>query len=150
DGTADVGPRAQWLRAAAWLVISAILVALLVGYIGFSAFLAGRLLTAAAILGALYICLVFVDSLFTEVLTADTPRVRAVGAVFGLGPRGVELIGTLLSATIRILLVLIAIVPILGRSGVIAADLWGTLQGAVFGFRLGEITISLTAILGAV
>jgi potassium-dependent mechanosensitive channel len=150
DGTADVGPRAQWLRAAAWLVISAMLVALLVGYIGFSAFLAGRLLTAAAILGALYICLVFVDSLFTEVLTADTPRVRAVAAVFGLGPRGVELIGTLLSATIRILLVLIAIVPILGRSGVVAADLWGTLQGIAFGFRLGEITISLTAILGAV
>jgi small-conductance mechanosensitive channel len=62
----------------------------------------------------------------------------------------VELIGTLLSATIRILLVLVAIVPILGRSGVVAADLWGTLQGAVFGFRVGEITISLTAILGAV
>jgi small-conductance mechanosensitive channel len=150
DGNADVGPRAQWLRAAAWLVISAILIALVVGYIGFAAFLAGRLLTAAAILGALYICLVFVDALFTEVLTADTPRVRSVAAVFGLGPRGVELIGTLLSATIRILLVLIAIVPILGRSGLVAADLWGTVQGAVFGFRIGEITISLTAILGAV
>src|SRR5262245_49398264 len=130
DGSADVGPRAQWIRAAAWLVISAILVALAVGYIGFAAFLAGRLLTAAAILGALYICVVFVDALFTEVLTADTPRVRAVAAVFGLAPRGVELIGTLLSATIRVLLILIAIVPILGRSGVVAADLWGTMQGA--------------------
>jgi small-conductance mechanosensitive channel len=150
DGTSDVGPRAQWLRAGAWLVIAAMLISLVLGHIGFAAFLAGRLLTIAAVLGALYICLVFVDALFTEVLTTDTPRVRAVAAVFGLGPRGVELIGTLLSATIRILLVLVAIVPILGRSGVVAADLWGTLQGAVFGFRIGEITISLTAILGAV
>jgi small-conductance mechanosensitive channel len=150
DGTTDVGPRAQWIRAAAWLVISAMLVALAIGHIGFAAFLAARLLTAAAVLGALYICLVFVDALFTEVLTADTPRVRAAAAVFGLGPRGVELIGTLLSATIRILLVLIAIVPILGRSGLVAADLWGTAQGVVFGFRIGKITVSLTAILGAV
>jgi potassium-dependent mechanosensitive channel len=150
DGTSDVGPRAQWLRAAAWLVITAILISLVLGHIGFAAFLAGRLLTIAAVLGALYICLVFVDALFTEVLTTDTPRVRAVAAVFGLGPRGVELIGTLLSAAIRILLVLVAIVPILGRSGVVAADLWGTVQGAVFGFRIGAITISLSAILGAV
>ena len=140
---------AQWIRAAAWLVVAAILVALALGYIGFAAFLAGRLLVVLAVLAALYVCLVFTDALFTEVLTGDTPRGRAIAATFGIGPRGVELIGTVLSAVVRILLVLVAIFPILGRSGMFATDMFGTVQGAVFGFRIGDITISLTAILGA-
>jgi potassium-dependent mechanosensitive channel len=140
---------AQWLRAVAWLVVTAALISLALGYIGFAAFLAGRLLVVLAVLSALYICLAFTDALFTEVITGDTPRGRAIALTFGIGPRGVELIGTVLSAVIRILLVLVAIFPILGRSGMFAADMFGTVQGAVFGFRIGDITISLTAILGA-
>src|SRR5262249_38313329 len=141
--------RAQWIRAVAWLVIGAVLVSLALGYIGFPALLAGGLLRVLAVLAALAMCLVFTDALFTEVLTGDTPRGRAIAATFGIGPRGVELIGTILSAVVRILLVLIAIFPILGRSGMFATDVFGTVQGAVFGFRIGDITISLTAILGA-
>jgi potassium efflux system protein len=148
DGSAP-SSRAQWLRAAAWLVAGAILVSLALGYIGFAAFLAGRLLIVLAVLAALYISLVFTDALFTEVLTGDTPRGRAIAAILGIGPRGVELIATVLSAVIRILLVLIAIVPILGRSGLFAVDAFGAVQGAVFGFRIGDITVSLSAILGA-
>src|SRR5207253_5163288 len=74
--------RAQWIRAAAWLVIAAVLVSLALGYIGFAAFLAGRLLIVLAVLAALAICLVFTDALFTEVLTGDTPRGRAIAATF--------------------------------------------------------------------
>src|SRR5262249_10883844 len=142
-------PRAQWIRAAAWVVIVAVLVSLALGYIGFAAFLAGRLMIVLADLAALAIVLILTDALFTEVLTGDTPRGRAVAATLGIGPRGVELIGTVLSAVVRILLVLIAAVPILGRSGMFAADVFGGAQGAVSGFRIGDITISLTAILGA-
>jgi small-conductance mechanosensitive channel len=148
-GAGEATPRAQWVRAGAWLVIAAVLVSLALGYIGFAAFLAGRLLIVLAVLAALAICLVFTDALFTEVITRDTPRGRAIAATFGIGPRGVELIGTILSALIRLLLVLIAIIPILGRSGMFAADVFGALQGAMFGFRIGDITISLTAILTA-
>ncbi|MFL5091520.1 MAG: DUF3772 domain-containing protein [Xanthobacteraceae bacterium] len=149
QATAAAMPRAQWIRAAAWLVVAAILVSLALGYIGFAAFLAGRLLTVLAVLAALTICLVFTDALFTEVITGDTPRGRAIAATFGIGPRGVELIGTILSALVRIVLVLIAIMPILGRSGMFTGDVFGAVQGAMFGFHIGDITISLTAILGA-
>src|SRR5262245_50196185 len=149
EGTAAALARAQWIRAAAWLVVAAILVSLALGYIGFAAFLAGRLLVVLAVLAALYICLVFTDALFTEVITGDTPRGRAIAATFGIGPRGVELIGTILSALLRIVLVLIAIMPILGQSGMFTGDVVGAVQGAMFGFRIGDITISLTAILGA-
>ena len=48
DGTGAVSSRAQSIRALAWLVVAAILISLGLGYIGFAAFLAGRLLMVLA------------------------------------------------------------------------------------------------------
>ena len=101
---ADDVSGAQWLRGAGWLLVAGIAVSLATGFIGLAAFLAGRFLVALVVIGALYICLVFVDSLFTEILTANTPRGRKIAGFFGLKPRSIELIGTLLSAVIRLLL----------------------------------------------
>ncbi len=141
--------RGQWMRGAGWIVVAALAIALATGYIGFAAFLAGRLLVMLATFGALYILLAFVDSLFGEVLTGDTARGRAVAAFFGLKPRSIELIGTLLSAVTRLLLVLIVIVPLLGPWGLFAPDFFGVVRDAALGFRIGDITISLGAILTA-
>lgn len=148
DEAAD--PRLRWLRAAGWLVVAAIAAALAGGYIGLAAFLAGRLLAAIALFGLLYVCLVFVDAVFTEVLSGDTPRGRALGAMLGLKARGIELIGTLLSGLIRLVLVLVAIFPLLGPWGLFAADFFGALRDAAFAVRIGDLTISFTAILSAI
>ena len=64
-------------------------------------------------------------------------------------PRGVELIGTLLSAALKIILALLAILPVLGPWGVFTADAFGVIQDAMFGFRVGDITVSIGAILTA-
>ncbi|MDB5602562.1 MAG: hypothetical protein JWN71_4606 [Xanthobacteraceae bacterium] len=146
----DADPRLQWLRAVAWLLVVGIVAALVAGYVGFAAFLAGRLLVVLAIGGLLYIGLVFVNALFDEQLAGDAPGGRALAAMFGLKARGVELIGTLLSAVLRILLVMLAVIPLLGPWGIVATDVFGSMRQALFGFRVGEITISLTTILGAV
>ncbi len=141
--------RGQWLRGAGWIVAAAIIIALATGYVGFAAFISARLAIILAALGALYVLLAFVDSLFSEVLTGDTARGRAVASFFGMKPRSIELIGTLLSATIRVLLILIVIFPLLGPWGIFAADFMDVLREAVFGFRVGDITISLGAIVAA-
>jgi potassium efflux system protein len=141
--------RLPWLRGAAWLFVAATTVSLGIGYVGFGAFLAGRLLTVLAVAGALYIALRFVDSLFSEVLTGETERGRSLAAALGLTPRGLELAGTLLSAVIRLLLVFVAIFPVLGPWGIFAADVVGAMQDYIFGFRIGDVTISLRTILGA-
>lgn len=140
---------AGWLRAGGWLLAIGIAAALVTGFIGLAAFLAGRFLTALGLIGALYIFLVFIDALFTEVLTASTPRGRAVANFFGLKPRSIELIGTLLSAAIRIILILVVLLPLLGPWGVFAADFFGVVRDATFGFRIGDVTISLSTVLGA-
>lgn len=143
-------PPLQWLRALAWLFIAVIAGSLLSGYVGFAAFLAGRLIAAASAVGLLLICLVFVDSLFTEVASGDNPRSRMLAGMLGLSPRGVELAGTLLSGVIRILLVLVTLVPLIGPWGIFAADFLTSLRDAQFGFHFGEVTISLPTIFSAV
>jgi small-conductance mechanosensitive channel len=141
--------RAGWLRAGGWLLAIGIAAALLTGFVGFAAFLAGRFLAALGAIGALYIVLVFIDALFTDVLTASTPRGRAVANFFGMKPRSIELIGTLLSAAIRVLLVLVVLLPLLGPWGIFAADFFSVVREATFGLRIGDVTISLATIVGA-
>jgi small-conductance mechanosensitive channel len=141
--------KAQWLRGAGWLLVAGILVSLATGFIAFAGFLSGRFLIAVGVIGALYILMVFIDALFTEVLTAHSPRGRAVAAFFGLKPRSIELIGTLLSAVIRVLLVLVVLLPLLGPWGLFAANFFGVVRDVALGFRIGDVTISVTAILTA-
>lgn len=150
ESDGDDVSRAQWLRGAGWLLVTGIGIALVTGYIGFAAFLAGRFLSALGVLGALYILLIFTDALFTEVLTANTPRGRSVAHFFGIKPRAIELFGTLLSAVLRLLLILVVLLPLLGPWGIFAADFLGVVREATFGFRIGELTISLTGILSTV
>lgn len=151
DDTADDDDvsRAHWLRGAGWLLIIGIIVSLATGFVAFAGFLSGRFLVAVGVIGALYILLAFTDALFTEVLTANSPRGRAVAGFFGLKPRSIELIGTLLSAVLRILLILVVLLPLLGPWGLFAADFFGVVRDAALGFRIGDVTISVTAILTA-
>ena len=140
---------AGWLRAGGWILVIGIVAALLTGFIGLAAFLAGRFLVALGVIGALYIFLVFTDALFTDVLSASTPRGKAIASFFGLKPRSIELLGALLSAALRILLVLVVLLPLLGPWGIFAADFFGVVRDATFGMRIGEVTISLATIFGA-
>lgn len=145
------GPsRVQWVRIAGWVVASALLVMVLSGYVGLAAFVAGRLLTVLTIFGALYLLLVFTDSAFTEALAGDTKNGRALASALGLRPRSVEILGMLVSGALRIALVLLAAFIAIGPWGIFAADFFGAIEGAVFGFKIGEITFSLSAILGAI
>ena len=140
----------RWIRMIGWLAASVMAVALATGYIGFAAFVAGRLLSIIVVTGALYLLMVLIDAAFSEVLAADTPRARKIAANLGLSIRNLELVGSLLSAVFRLLLLLVAIFLAVGPWGILAADVFGAMRGAVFGFRVGDITISLTAIVGAI
>jgi potassium efflux system protein len=148
DAGATAEPRGQWLRGGGWLLAVAILAALATGYVGFGAFLAGRFMSAICVIAALYILLEFIDSLFTEVLTAQSHRGRAVALTFGLNPHNIDLIGTSMSALIRLLLVLVAFFPLLGPGGIFAADFFGVAKESGFGIRIGDVSISLVAVLG--
>jgi potassium efflux system protein len=143
-------PRALWIRTIGWLVLTVMVLALLTGYSGFATFIAERMLSTLAVLGMLFLLLILTHTLFIERLGAGTARGRAIAANFGVSPRRLGLIASLVSGGVCLFLILGAMVLIVGPWEVSAGDFLDTLKGFAFGFRIGEVTISLTTILAAV
>ena len=141
--------RLLWLRAIGWLVLAAIIAALALGYSKFAAFLSVRLISTAAIAGTLYLLLVLTHALFVERLGGSTTRGQALAANFGVGPRRLGLIATLVSGGICLVLILIALVLVIGPWEVTAGDLFDTLRNLAFGFRVGDFTVSFGAVFAA-
>jgi small-conductance mechanosensitive channel len=143
------GARLPALQPVLWLFIATIVVALAAGYLGFAAFVSGRFVAALTLVCVLWVVLTFVDALFTEELTGDTPAGRAISAAFGISSRGLELSGTLLSAALRLLIVLVAVPSVIGPWSLFASDVLDFLRQVMTGIRVAGVTISLAAILAA-
>jgi potassium efflux system protein len=149
DAAPDAAVAAPWVRPLAWFFAAAIVTALIVGYAGFAAFVAFRVVVAAAVLCALYLLLVIADALFTDALDENTARGRAIASNLGIAYRNIAIAGTLLSAGVRVVLILIAVVVVIGPWEVSTADLLSTAQSTSLTFRIGEVSISFRAILSA-
>ncbi len=149
EGVSMAGARLPWLRVVLWPIAVVIAVALVTGYVGFSVFLAVRLLAALAIGGALTIALVFVDAFTTEVTAADTPRGRRMAALFGISPNALGLVTALVSAVLRLILIVVAVLVLVGYSGLFAEDIFSVFQISVWSFAIGGISLSPTNLLAA-
>jgi small-conductance mechanosensitive channel len=141
--------RVPGLRVVLWLFVATVLVALAAGYIGFAAFVAGRVMAVFALACALYVVLALIDALFSELLTGDTAAGRRIAAMFGISPRGLELSGTLLSLALRIVIVLVALLPVLGPWSLFATDIFDLVRQVASGVRVAGVTFSLTTIVSA-
>jgi potassium efflux system protein len=152
DAPASLAPG---LMTIGWIAAALILGALVAGYIGLAAFIAERLVVAVVVLGAAYLTVVLIDAVFAEMLVADKPAGRAVAANLGLQPQTVELVGTLVSALLRLaviigaLLAIGAIVVALGPRGLTVMEVFGRLHDTLLGAGIAGITISLGTVLAA-
>jgi small-conductance mechanosensitive channel len=145
----DAAPGRLWMRALAWPIVVALVVSLIGGYAGFAYFLAERLLATIAIVGSFYLLIVTSDALLFDFAAADTPRRRAIAINFGLNPRNIGLIATLLAGAIRVLLLTVALVLLVGPWQVSTVSLLEWLRGATSGFEIAGITFSFGTVLGA-
>ena len=147
--------RGEALIAAAWahplglLMTVLIVTALVAGYAGLAAFIALRVIVAAAVFGALYLLLAITQTLFATV-GEDTPKGQRLAASLGVSARSLGLSGALLSAFIRVMLILASFLLIIGPWEVSTADLFDTVRNIPFGFKIGEIHVSFQAMLTAV
>jgi potassium-dependent mechanosensitive channel len=149
-------PSAPGLMAIGWIAATLILGALGAGYIGLATFIAERLVVAVVVLGAAYLTVVFIDALFAEMLVADKPAGRAVAANLGLRPQTVELVGTLVSAALRLVVIVGAVLGVsavlvaLGPRGLAAVEVFGKLHDTLLGAGIAGLTVSLGTVLAAV
>src|SRR5262249_4279512 len=155
DGSEAPAVSAPGFMAIGWIAAVFILGADVAGYIGLASFLAERLVVAVVVLGAAYLTIVFVDALFAEVIVADMLVGRALAANLGLRPQTVELAGTLISALLRLAILVGAVLAVsavlvaLGPRGLSVFEVFGRLQDTLLGAGIAGITISLGTILAA-
>ncbi len=146
--------RGEPLVAAAWahplglLMTALIALALVAGYAGLAAFVALRVVVAAAALGALYLLLVVTQTLFATI-GEQTVKAQRVADRLGISARTLGFGGALLSAAIRVTLILAAFLLIIGPWEVSTADLFDTVRNIPFGFKIGEIHLSFETLLTA-
>ena len=132
----------------AWLLAIFILLALLAGYSGFAAFVSLRTIVAAAVFGALHLLSIATQA-FLGAFAEETERGQKLSTSLGLSSRSLGLFGTLLSALVRVALLLLAFFLIIGPWEVSTADLFDTIRNVPFGFKIGELHLSVHALLVA-
>jgi small-conductance mechanosensitive channel len=142
--------RLAWVRFIAWIVVAFLIGALVAGYVGFAAFVAARLVIAAAVLGGLYVLYSLIDAFFTEGLARGTHRSRTLSTTLGLKPESLELMGVVLAGLLKLLLFVVAAFLIAGSWGTSTADVMDTVERVTFGVRIGSTTITLWSVLSAV
>src|SRR5205807_8175195 len=117
---------ATWIHPLGLLVAALVICALLAGYTGLAAFVALRVIVAAAVFGALYLLSVVTHTLFAAI-GEDTAKGRKLAASLGLSARSLAIGGALLSALIRVMLIVLAFLLIIGPWEVSTADLFDTI-----------------------
>lgn len=147
-GPAPAPPR--YIRLFVWVAVFSLIGALVAGYISFAAFVAARMVIAAAVLGVLYLLYALIDAFFGEGLSAETHRARMISSMLGLKPERVELIGVLASGLLKLQLFIIAAFLIVGSWGTSTADMMETVERVSFGVRIGNATITLWSVVYAV
>jgi small-conductance mechanosensitive channel len=140
---------ATWIHPLALLASVLIMLALLAGYAGLAAFMALRVIVAAVVFGALYLLSVVTHTLFAT-MGEDTAKGRKLAASLGLGARSLGIGGALLSAAIRVMLIVLSFLLIIGPWEVSTADLFDTVRNVPFGFKIGELHLSFEAMSAAV
>jgi potassium efflux system protein len=138
-----------WIRPIGWLFAAVIAAALIAGYARFATFLSVRLLATVAVVSIAYLLIQAADALLTEAIGENTPRGRTIASNLGVSPRNIELVGTILSAGFRVVVILLALLLVVGPWEVTTSELSEALQGLSLQFTVGDLTISFRAILGA-
>ena len=138
------------VRLLAWIAVAVIAGLLLTGYAVLASFMAGRAVFGVALIATLYLMLLVTDAVVGSTLSPNSARGRVVAGQLGVNPRGVGLLGVVVSGVLRALFVLVVLALVIGRSEMAAVDFFDAIRGASLGLRIGDITISIGDVLGAI
>jgi potassium-dependent mechanosensitive channel len=153
DSEEIFGPRtsraANWfgiLRTLLWAVVLIVIAAVIAGYMTLSRFIVDQVIWVGGV-GALALMLVMlVDSVVGGGITGSTPLGRRVMLSTGLGREAFEQAAILAAGVARVVIFLIAVLAALAPWGVQSTDVTGYLYAAFFGFKIGDVTISISRV----
>ena len=118
----------------------------LVGYVALASFLVDQLVWISVLLALLLLAIVLVDEFIGGTLREPDPDRDDAAGQHGPAPALAGADRRARHGVARVVLILIAGMLALAPWGIESADLLSSLRAAFFGFKVGDVTISLSAI----
>ncbi|MBV8249739.1 MAG: DUF3772 domain-containing protein [Comamonas sp.] len=148
DGAGHLVQRSRWLMFA-WLgghlTVLAALIAALLGYLNFSVFVATQMVWITVVVLATSLLMKFADDLFTWLCSPDSRPGNGIALATGMSAARVEQVGVLLSALLRVCLLLLGLTALAAPFGN-ASSLLMLGDTAAKGLSIGDAVIKPTTI----
>jgi potassium efflux system protein len=138
---------ASYLVQPAWLLVASAAVALVLGYVSFGSYLMQNLYIIAPVVALLYCIRRLSDAFVAQSLRPKSRIAKTLKSAFSMSERGINRAGIALNAGVDLMLLLLGLPLVLGLTSLTWVDVRSWLMTAFFGFKVGDITISLSSIL---
>ncbi len=157
DDNDDLGPRitpkrdwyALW-RAAAWAAIVAIFGGALVGFVALANFIVDQIVWVTFVGAVGFLLHALIDEAFGAALAPEGMAARAATQSIGLRRDSLRQLAILLRGVATLVLTIVGVMLVLAPWGVESDDMLGNMRAAFFGFKVGDVTISLSSVLVAI
>jgi small-conductance mechanosensitive channel len=153
DEPADSPQRRNWggaLRLVAWIAVVAVMASCVVGLVALASFIIDQIVWLAAVGSGLALAIFLVDALCEVAQRPETGFGHMLVAGVGIGRGSLAQLAVLLDGLGRAALILVALLLALAPWGIQSDDWRGSLVAVLFGVKIGEVTISLVGIAGAI
>ncbi|ACA17470.1 MscS Mechanosensitive ion channel [Methylobacterium sp. 4-46] len=137
------------LRILGWIIAASVGACALTGYIALSSFLIDQLMWTAIAVALLYLAITSADAFIGSTLQNDSHIATVLQANTGLRKKSLNQIAVLMGGLVRVALITAAAVLLLATWGVDSTDIYASFRAAFFGFKVGDVTISLSTIVFA-
>jgi potassium-dependent mechanosensitive channel len=134
------------VRLVGWGAVLTILISVLTGYIAFATFLTDQVMWIFIIGGLFLLMSLISDAMIGGSLMAGTRVATALQSNMGFSRSSVEQMGVVMNGLAKLTLILVAALLVLAPWGIESGDLLSSIRAAIFGFKVGDVTISLSAI----
>ena len=138
------------VRILGWIVVAVVAAAALWGYVAFASFLVDQFAWISILLVMVLFSIALTDEFVGGSLTEETRLSTTLQANTGLRRQALQQIGVLLDGILRVVLIVVALMLALAPWGVESTDLLSSVRAAFFGFRVGDVSISIATIAFAV
>ena len=148
-----LAPKRDWygpMRLAIWASVAAIILATLIGYVSFAAFLVEQVVWVTFIGCGLYLLLALARESIGQGLQPQSRVGRALMTNLGLRRESLDQWSVVLAGAAQLGLITAAVMLALAPWGVESDDMFSSIRAAFFGFKVGDVTISLSGIIVSV
>jgi small-conductance mechanosensitive channel len=143
-------PESHWngpLRMLGWLAIVIVLAAVATGYVALAGFVVRQAVWASMVAGVIFVALTLVEQTIGELPRRNTRMALAIQSNVGLSRRSLEQLSVLAAGILKLTLILVGFLMVLAPFGVESNDIVPAARQALVGFTVGEVTISISAVL---